>query len=191
MTVRQRLSRDDVVDAAIAIGDADGFSAIRLNVLADLLGIKPPSLYTHVDSLDDVLDEVAVRCTIEFADVLRDSVMGKAGAEGVRSFAAAWRSYVVAHPERYAATLRHPSNPSRAAIKAAGAGATRAALATIESLGVPSEQLPAAARTLRATLHGISTLEAGASLQNQDDVFEMLVEVVLTGLRALGSDASD
>ena len=46
-TARQRLSRDAVVDAALAIAQQDGLDALSLRRLAKELGVTPMALYWH------------------------------------------------------------------------------------------------------------------------------------------------
>jgi len=52
---RQRLSRERVVGAALAIADADGLGALTIRSLATELGVKPMSVYYHVAGKDDIL----------------------------------------------------------------------------------------------------------------------------------------
>ena len=52
---RPRLSRERVVEAALAIADADGLGALTIRSLAALLGVKPMSVYYHVANKDEIL----------------------------------------------------------------------------------------------------------------------------------------
>ncbi|MBX3201056.1 MAG: TetR/AcrR family transcriptional regulator C-terminal domain-containing protein [Labilithrix sp.] len=47
---RPSSSVDEVVDAAIAIADADGFEALTIRGVADRLGVSPMSVYTYVST---------------------------------------------------------------------------------------------------------------------------------------------
>jgi AcrR family transcriptional regulator len=47
---RQSSSIDEVVDAAIAIADADGIEALTIRGVADRLGVSPMSVYTYVST---------------------------------------------------------------------------------------------------------------------------------------------
>ena len=58
---RAGVTTDGVVDAAAGIANADGLKAVTLARLAEKLGIRSPSLYKHVDSLDAVYRALAVR----------------------------------------------------------------------------------------------------------------------------------
>lgn len=52
---RARVATGDVVDAAIALADADGLGALTVRRLAERLGLSTMSVYTHVNSRDDLL----------------------------------------------------------------------------------------------------------------------------------------
>jgi AcrR family transcriptional regulator len=52
---RLRLNRDRVLDAGIALADADGINALSMRRLAQQLGVEAMSLYNHVRNKDDLL----------------------------------------------------------------------------------------------------------------------------------------
>jgi AcrR family transcriptional regulator len=56
---RETLTRDQVVEAAIAILDEEGYDALSMRRLAQRLGAAAPTLYWHVRNRDELLDLVA------------------------------------------------------------------------------------------------------------------------------------
>jgi TetR/AcrR family tetracycline transcriptional repressor len=58
---RQHLSKDRVVDAAVAILDADGVAGLSLERIARQLGARGPSLYYHYADKSAILDAVAAK----------------------------------------------------------------------------------------------------------------------------------
>jgi AcrR family transcriptional regulator len=52
---RRGLDRAQVIEAAATLADRDGLESVTLGRLAGELGVRPPSLYNHVDGLDGVL----------------------------------------------------------------------------------------------------------------------------------------
>ena len=54
--LRQPLSRERVLRAAIALADGNGIESLSMRNLADTVGVKPMSLYNHVAHKDDLLD---------------------------------------------------------------------------------------------------------------------------------------
>jgi AcrR family transcriptional regulator len=55
---RARLSRDRVLQAAVAVADRDGLGALTMRRLGQELGVEAMSLYHHVANKDAVLDGI-------------------------------------------------------------------------------------------------------------------------------------
>jgi AcrR family transcriptional regulator len=55
------LSREAIVDAAVEIADAEGIDGVSIRRVAAALGARTMSLYTHIDSKNDLLDLMADR----------------------------------------------------------------------------------------------------------------------------------
>ncbi len=53
---RKPLSRDRVLQGALAIADADGLGSLTIRSLASHLGTKPMSVYYHVANKEEILD---------------------------------------------------------------------------------------------------------------------------------------
>lgn len=58
---RGSLSRDRIVDAALELVDASGVEELSMPKLARRLGVGVMSLYTHIESKDDLLDALVQR----------------------------------------------------------------------------------------------------------------------------------
>ena len=71
------MSRDSIVNAALTFLDRDGWDALTINALATQLGTKGPSLYNHVDSLDDLRRTVRMRVISEIIDMLNTVGQGR------------------------------------------------------------------------------------------------------------------
>ncbi len=184
MARRVGVDKAAVLAAALEIIDADGADALTLAAVADRLGIQAPSLYSHVDGLGGLKSDLAIAATSEFGDVLADAVMGLAGDDALRSFAAAYRSFATEHPGRYALTLQ-PAAGSPETRREAGGRGTRATAAVIQSYGLSKTDAARAGRTLRSALHGFATLETanGIGGSDIDGSFAYLVELVIHGIR--------
>jgi AcrR family transcriptional regulator len=53
---KKTLTREVVIEEALALADAEGFDAVGIRRVADRLGVTPMALYRYVDSKDDLLD---------------------------------------------------------------------------------------------------------------------------------------
>ena len=176
---QNRLNREAVVSAAEALVDLDGWAYVTMTQLADRLGVRGPTLYSHVESLDALLGLVQIRALAELGADLQRSAMGKSGADGVRALASALRSFATRHPGRYELAMSEPID--RPALQVAGADAGAAFSAVVQSLGAPvSVEL---AFSCLSTLHGVLVLDrAGLFRGNELDieaVYERATELVV------------
>lgn len=58
---KEPLRREQVLDAAIALADAEGLDAVSMRRLGTILGVQAMSLYNHVENKRDLLDGMAGR----------------------------------------------------------------------------------------------------------------------------------
>lgn len=63
---RPRLSRERVLDAAMALADRDGIASLSMRRLADELGVEAMSVYHYVASKDELLDAIVDLVVREF-----------------------------------------------------------------------------------------------------------------------------
>ena len=183
MAKRRGLDQDDVIGAALTIVDADGLGALSLKAVADALDVQSPSLYSHVDGLNGLLDALAIAVTTEFGETLRDSVVGVAGDDAVAAFANEYRKWATDNPGRYELSLRKVDSADKLS---AGRSAIDTMDRVLSAYGLAGADATAAGRTLRAALHGFSTLEAADALGRgrHDASFDYLVNLFLQGLRS-------
>ena len=59
MSKAPALSRDRIVEAAVAVADGGGLSAVSMRNVGDQLGVRAMSLYHHVANKDEILDALA------------------------------------------------------------------------------------------------------------------------------------
>ena len=63
---RKPLTRERVLDAAVAIADADGIEALSMRKLGQALGVEAMSLYNHVASKGELVAAMVDRVVGEF-----------------------------------------------------------------------------------------------------------------------------
>ena len=62
---RTPLSRERVIDAALALADAEGVDALSMRRLGKALGVEAMALYNHVRNKDEILDALVDRVFAE------------------------------------------------------------------------------------------------------------------------------
>ncbi|HET9093660.1 MAG TPA: TetR-like C-terminal domain-containing protein [Solirubrobacteraceae bacterium] len=179
---RAGLTADAVVEAAAAIADADGLAAVTLASVAARLGVRPPSLYSHVAGLPDLRARLAALSAAELADALTPAVAGRAAGDALRAAGRAYRDWALAHPGRHAA-LQVPS----ARAEPAAERVLALLVSVMRGYALDGEAAVHAVRGLRAAIYGFVTLEAGGGFGLPlavDESYEWLLEALDRGLAA-------
>lgn len=169
---RAGLSPAIVAETAGDIADDIGWEALTLAAVADRLGVRVPSLYKHVASLDALRHAVSLAATDALADALTTATVGVAGPEALARLCAAYRAYALEHPGRYAASQRPgPSNP--------GADRTLVVVnAVLAGYGIAGTDAVDAARAVRSALHGFTALESAGGFGLPRDVDRSFARLV-------------
>jgi AcrR family transcriptional regulator len=188
MLNRTRLDQAAVVEAAANLVNEEGIAALTLNRLAGRLGIRPPSLYNHIDNLADLYRKLAQVNARALGEQLGNAAIGKSGAEAIVCIAQAYRDYIKQNPGVYLASLRASRNqePPDLELLEAEDRVVRVVLKVMDSFGLDGEDALHAVRGLRSLVHGFATLEIaggfGLSL-DCDESFRCLVEIYTSGLQ--------
>lgn len=180
---RAGLNAEIITETAARIVDSEGRSALTIARVAEALGVRPPSLYNHVDGLDGLERSVAFAGIDELADVCRTAVMGLAGPEALAALAGAYRDFARRRPGVYA--LVQIARPADAEFGLRAQRVLDPVLAVLGGFGLADDELIHAARALRAAMHGFAALEtqSGFGLEMPvDDSFRWMVDVFGRGL---------
>jgi AcrR family transcriptional regulator len=182
-----RVTAKSVVDTAERLADTEGIDAVSLTRIAAELGVTQPSIYRHINGIQELKKAMVLRARELLVADLREAAIGHTRDEAVLAVATAWRHYVRVHPGLYDATDR---------IATAGDTDLEASLDNVVHVLAmsmkgyrlaPDEQVHSA-RSIRSALHGFVALEkdaghpAGAGL---DESFERLVALLVAGIRAM------
>jgi AcrR family transcriptional regulator len=186
-----KLSRDTVVNAALTFLDREGWDALTINALATHLGTKGPSLYNHVDSLDDLRRTVRMRVIDDLITMLKRAGDGRARDDAVLVMAGAYRSYAHHHPGRYSAFTRMPLGGDDPEYTAATKGAAAPVISVLSSYGLDGEEAFHAALEFWSALHGFVLLEMTGVMDgiDTDAVFSDMVLRLAAGLQLRSTPA--
>ena len=89
-TVKRPLSRDLVLESAVALVDHEGLGALSMRRLGQELGVEAMSLYHHVANKEALLDGMVDTVVTEL-----NAEVGVGGAEAERDWAAALRARII------------------------------------------------------------------------------------------------
>jgi AcrR family transcriptional regulator len=180
-----RLSRDAIVNAALTFLDREGWDALTINALAIQLGTKGPSLYNHVNSLEDLRRTVRMRVVDDIIGMLNTVGDGRTRDDAVVSMASAYRSYAHHHTGRYSAFTRMPLGGDDPEYTEAARAAAGPVISVLASYGLDGEDAFYAALEFWSAMHGFVLLEMTGVMNgiDTDAVFTDMVVRLAAGMQ--------
>jgi AcrR family transcriptional regulator len=92
---RPKLSREAIVETAIRLADAEGLDAVTIRRIASELGVRPMSLYTHVERKEDLFDLMFDAVS---AEILVEGELASDWREAITAVARREREFLLNHP---------------------------------------------------------------------------------------------
>jgi AcrR family transcriptional regulator len=179
-----RLSRDSIVNAALTFLDRESWDALTINALATQLGTKGPSLYNHVNSLEDLRRTVRMRVVGDIIEMLTTVADGRTRDDAVTAMASAYRSYAHHHPGRYSAFTRMPLGGDDPEFTEATRAAAAPVISVLGSYGLDGDNAFYAALEFWSAMHGFVLLEMTGAMTgiDTDAVFTDMVMRLASGM---------
>jgi AcrR family transcriptional regulator len=180
------LNLESVVDSALVIADRDGLDKLTLGQVARDLGVKPPSLYEHVEGLEGLRQAIRLRGFGAMDDFLTRATVGKSGDDAILALATEMRVFVQKHPSLYESTVVTIAGDTKE-IRQAGEKVLDTLNAVLAGYGITGREAVHAARYLRSLLHGFVSLEKshGFGLPvDLDESFNRVVALLVQDLRS-------
>ena len=107
-TRRAALSREEIIDAALALIQREGINSVTMRRLADEIGVTPMALYHHIPSKKQLLD-AAVDRVGEGLHIAHD---GRPWIDQMRDYAISWREELHRFPGVAGYLLRQDAPPA-------------------------------------------------------------------------------
>lgn len=185
MGKRRRLNREIVIAKGAEMADAAGSAtAVSLTELAQALDVRPPSLYNHINGLEDLQQAMTLYSVRLLRDTLQQASLGLVGREALFAIATAYRRFALTHPGIYPLTIRAPE-PDDTALLTLSQELIQMLRLIMASVGVQGDEAVHAIRGLRAILHGFTSLETAKGYElplDRDESFTRLITTYLDGL---------
>lgn len=180
-----RINKEAVVRAAADIADKDGLGKTSLKAVAEKLSIRTPSLYNHIESLDDLLREVAHKGMQDMNSQMIQSAIGISGDAAIQSVCAVYFRFAAAHPGVYETiqwAVWHGTDETSRIF-----GEYKSLLTTlILSCGLKKQGTNEILNLLIGVLHGYTTLHLSFAILNPEQAQIDLcnaIDTVLLGIR--------
>jgi len=155
-----------VVAEAAALADEKGLESVTLSAVARRLGVRTPSLYTHVRDHAALLDGISTLALTDLTARIAQAVAGRSGREALEGIMGAYRSFARDAPGRWQALQR------RTGPDVAGSDAARSLVALTDAVlhgyDLPPGERVHATRLLGSTVNGYLTLERVGSFDHSE-----------------------
>jgi AcrR family transcriptional regulator len=172
-TPRAPLTRQRVLEAAVALADRGGIGSLSMRKLAQELGVEAMSLYHHVASKDAILDGIV---DVVFAEIELPS--GDVGwKEAMRQRAVSAREALRRHPWATALMESRPT-PGPANLRHHDA-----VLGVLRTAGFPVELAAHAYSLLDAYIYGFALQETSLPFSTPEETAEV-AQSILAGFPA-------
>ncbi len=174
---RKGLTRATVLAEAVELVDAHGYDQLSLTTLAERLGVRPPSLYKHVASVEDVRLGLSVIAYRDLERELAASLEENTHAP-IIPFASAYRRFARSHPGLVNSTIRVLPGFEEE-LREAESAAVQPLVRVLQRYGVehPTRQVHLA-RFVRSALHGFLSIEAADGFLRSEPVEDSYQTVV-------------
>jgi len=158
-----RLTKQRIVDAALALIDEQGMAAVTMRTLAARLQVEAMSLYKHIANRDKLFDAVVDRIVGELAD---DRKLDPEPTQGWRAYlsdiAFGVRRYARAHPHAFPLVATRPTEAPWINPPLRSVDWIEAFLRGLQAEGFSDEEVLFAYRSFNSFLLGFLLLETSA-----------------------------
>jgi AcrR family transcriptional regulator len=165
---RARTTNSEIVAAGRALLDAGGLEAVTMQAVAERVGVRAPSLYKRFPSRAALIAAIGEAALDDLEEVIGPLSANPDPAAGLRSVAAAYRSFAHRNPRAYEALFMGLPAEARPSAERY-ARAARPLLVLTERLA-GREQALEAARLVTAFANGFVSMELSGSFQLGGDL---------------------
>lgn len=185
---RAGLDTRTLVLAAAELADTQGLEEVTLSALAAKLGVRPPSLYNHINGLAGLRTLLAIHGLEQLYEAMSAAAEDVEGEAAVHAMSQAYVGFTRRHPGLYETTLRAPEQGD-SALEAAADRILSLIIQVLSTFDLDEEGVLHAVRGLRSILHGFSALESQGGFGMPLDLnvsFTRLIRTYIAGIRCMG-----
>ena len=177
--LRKNLSYEQIILAAVAEVVEVGYEALSLRRVAERLGVKPASLYNHIDGVADLRAGIAIHSAGGLESAILAAMDGRDREEAFLRGCLAYRDYATENSALYHALISARSlNEER--VHRAGMRVFEPLISIVRSYGFSEVETTNFHRALRSSIHGfIELCNNGFMTQgptSRDDSYLAMIE---------------
>lgn len=184
---RADIDKSVIINKAVELANEIGFEKVTLKLLASNLNIKPPSLYNHINGLEDLQKEVMLYGWKQLEERVIEAAIGVTGYDALEAMGRTFYKYATENSGVFDAMLWYNKFQSDEM-----QDATKRIFSVIykifSTLNISQENCDHLIRTYRAFLEGYILLVNNNAFGHPlliEDSFEISLKVLKAGTKTL------
>lgn len=170
------LNKEILVTASTELIEEKGMVTFSMRALADKLNVKTASLYTHIESMEDLFTAVELYAL---------KMQKNAQLSAVLALADISRNFAKEHAELYRLIMQMPAGKNET-LKSAAAMTAEPAMQVLSDYHIPELRKMHWQRVLRGVIHGFISQENAGYFSHYPvdikDSYRLAVQCIITGL---------
>lgn len=187
------LDKDIILKTAADLADAEGIANVTLKALAEKLGVKPPSLYKHINGLEELNKALMLYGWKSLEKKVTRAAVGKSKEDAIRAIFYAYRDYVKEHPGVFEAMQWYNMYQSEENLQATEE-IVAVLFQVLSAYDLQEEQKVHIVRMFRVFLQGFLMVEIHGGFGNPASItesFDFSLEILLNGIDNLTKGNSE
>ncbi|GAB0169302.1 TetR/AcrR family transcriptional regulator [Lysinibacillus sp. CTST325] len=187
MSRRMKIDISIILQKATELVDEQGLEQLSIGLLAEKLEIRPPSLYNHLDGLNELKQKLAIQGVKKLHEYMLQAAVGRSGDDAVRAISQAYIQFVREHPGLYDASTRFADTNDQE-LQQAQEAVVQLVLQVLNAYNLQEEIAIHMVRGLRSILHGFTSIEQMGGFGMPLDInksFSILINTFIEGIHAV------
>ncbi|RJS61549.1 TetR/AcrR family transcriptional regulator [Bacillus sp. PK3_68] len=187
MSPRMKLDLSVVLQKAVELIDDNGLEQLSIGVLAKELQVRPPSLYNHINGLDELKQKLAIQGIKSLYECMLQAAVGRSGDEAIRALSQTYIEFVRTHPGLYEAATRFP-DPEDRELHQAQQAIVKLVVKVLQAYNLKEDTAIHMVRGLRSILHGFTSIEQMGGFAMSLDIdqsFFILIDTFIEGIHLM------
>lgn len=184
---KTKIDKELVIKEAAHMVNQTGIENLSLKTLALQLGVKSPSLYNHIEGLDDLKYQLMLYGWKELENKIIQAVIGFSGYDAIRVICYAFYEYAIENQGVFSTMLWYNQFENEQ-MKEVTSEMFSIFFKITKSLNISQDNCIHLVRMFRSFLEGFALLEnhnAFGNTQTIKDSFELSINILIEGAKKL------
>lgn len=179
------LNKEIIVESAKEIMEKDGAQQFSMRKLAEKLGVKTASLYTHIESMEVLFTEIGLAALNDQKICLMNAIGENQGDAAILAVAENYRRFAAERTELYRLIMQMPSGNDEI-LKEAAAVTAEPFMKVLDAYHISESRKMHWQRILRGLMHGFVSEEQSGYFSHYPvpvkESYDMAINCVIAGL---------